>query len=116
MTLDDNANNSPILISDDGNSMLIDYSSFTRAILIDRLNKDTVTRLFKSQIYYDANEETMEHYEMVEPEWFTFIGENNDRIQGWIMKPKNYIKGRIYPLAYLIHGGPEGALEPAWSY
>ena len=48
MTLDDNANNSPILISDDGNSMLIDYSSFTCATLIGRLNKDTETRLFKS--------------------------------------------------------------------
>ena len=116
LTFDDNAYNSPILISDDGNSMLIDYSSFTHATLIGRLNKDTATGLFKSQVYYDANEETMEQYEMVEPEWFTFIGANNDRIQGWIMKPTNYIEGRIYPLAYLIHGGPEGSWEPAWSY
>ena len=53
---------------------------------------------------------------MVEPEWFTFKGANDDRIQGWIMKPTNYVEGRKYPLAYLIHGGPEGSWEPAWSY
>ena len=32
------------------------------------------------------------------------------------MKPINFIEGKKYPLAYLIHGGPEGAWEPAWSY
>ena len=116
ITSDDNAYGLPILISDDGNSMLIDYSSFTRATLLSRLNKDATTGIFKSVVYYDANEEVMEQFEMVEPEWFTFTGANNDRIQGWIMKPTNYIAGRKYPLAYLIHGGPEGAWEPAWSY
>ena len=116
ITSDDNAYGLPILISDDGNSMLIDYSSFTRATLLGRLNKDTTSGLFKSVVYYDANEEVMQQFEMIDPEWFTFTGANNDRIQGWIMKPTNYIAGRKYPLAYLIHGGPEGAWEPAWSY
>ena len=116
MTSDDNAYGLPILISDDGNSMLIDYSSFTHATLLGRLDKEESSQIFKSRVYYDANEEEMQKYEMVEPEWFTFKGANDDRIQGWIMKPTNYIEGRKYPLAYLIHGGPEGSWEPAWSY
>ena len=116
ITSDNNAYGLPILISDDGNSMLIDYSSFTRATLLSIINKDTTTGIYVSNIYYDSNKEEMEKYEMIEPEWFTFIGANNDRIQGWIMKPTNYVEGRKYPLAYLIHGGPEGSWEPAWSY
>ena len=116
ITSDNNAYGLPILISDDGNSMLIDYSSFTRATLLSLINKDTTTGIYVSNIYYDSNKEEMEKYEMIEPEWFTFIGANNDRIQGWIMKPTNYVEGRKYPLAYLIHGGPEGSWEPAWSY
>ena len=116
ITSDNNAYGMPILISDDGNSMLIDYSSFTRATLLSIINKDTTTGIYVSNIYYDSNKEEMEKYEMIEPEWFTFIGANNDRIQGWIMKPTNYVEGRKYPLAYLIHGGPEGSWEPAWSY
>ena len=115
MTSDDHAYGLPILISDDGSSMLIDYSSFTRATLLARLDLGD-DGLYRARVYYDANEEEMEKYEMVEPEWFTFIGANNDRIQGWIMKPINFKEGRKYPLAFLVHGGPEGSWEPAWSY
>ena len=116
ITKDENAYGLPIIISSNGNSMLIDCSSFTRATLLARLDKDTSTGIFSSKIYYDANEEEMEKYEMIVPEWFTFTGANNDRIQGWIMKPINFKQGRKYPLAFLVHGGPEGAWEPAWSY
>ena len=58
----------------------------------------------------------MKQFEMIAPEWFIFTGANNDRFQGWIMKPTNYIAGRKNLLAYLIHGGPEGAWEQTWSY
>ena len=116
ITSDDNAYGLPIIISNDGNSMLIDCSSFTRATLLVRLDKDETSGIFSSRLYYDANEEEMEKYEMIEPEWFTFIGANNDRIQGWVMKPINFKEGRKYPLAFLVHGGPEGSWEPAWSY
>ena len=102
ITADDNAYGLPILISSDGNSMLIDYSSFTRATLLGTLRKDS-DGIFRAQVFYDANEEVMEKFEMINPEWFTFTGANNDRIQGWIMKPTNYVAGRKYPLAYLIH-------------
>ena len=94
--------------------MVIDYSSFTHATLLGVITKEG--NYFKSTDFYDANEEVMQKFEMIEPEWFTFTGANNDRIQGWIMKPINFKEGRKYPLAFLIHGGPEGSWEPAWSY
>ena len=114
LTSDNNAYGLPIIISSDGNSMVIDYSSFTHATLLGLITYDG--EYFKSSDFYDANEEIMQKFEMIEPEWFTFTGANNDRIQGWIMKPTNFKEGRKYPLAFLIHGGPEGSWEPAWSY
>ena len=116
ITVDNNAYGDPIYIYNDGNNMIISYSSFTRATLLGLLTLNPDTGIYASQVFYDANEVEMMQYEMVEPEWFTFTGANNDRIQGWIMKPINFVQGKKYPLAYLIHGGPEGAWEPAWSY
>ena len=116
LTLDDNGYGTPILISEDGDSMVIDYSSFTHATLLGTLQKNSETGLYEATTYYDANADTMEQYDMVEPEWFTYIGANNDLIQGWIFKPTNYVEGRLYPLAFLIHGGPEGSWDTHWSY
>ena len=114
LTKDDLAYGDPILIKEDG-TMLISYSSFKRASLLGISTKNS-DGIYETQVLYDANEEEMKKYEMIDPEWFTFIGANNERIQGWIMKPTNYKEGQKYPLAYLIHGGPEGSWEPAWSY
>ena len=114
ITQDDKAYGDPILIKEDG-AMIISYSSFKRASLLGISNKNE-EGIYETQVLYDANEEEMNKYEMVDAEWFTFIGANNDRIQGWIMKPTNFKNGKKYPLAYLIHGGPEGSWEPAWSY
>jgi dipeptidyl aminopeptidase/acylaminoacyl peptidase len=36
-------------------------------------------------------------------------------IQAWVIKPSNFDKSKKYPLAYLIHGGPQGAWEDSWS-
>ncbi len=116
LTNDDNAYDNPIYIYNGVKNMIIDYSSFKRATLLGILTLNEQSGLYECQVLYDANEKEMEQYEMIDPEWFTFIGANNDRIQGWIMKPINYVEGKKYPLAYLIHGGPEGAWEPAWSY
>lgn len=33
----------------------------------------------------------------------------------WVVKPSNFKKGEKYPLAFLIHGGPQGAWEDGWS-
>jgi len=50
------------------------------------------------------------------PESFTFTGAEGHAVQGWAVKPAGGVdKGKTYPLAFLIHGGPQGAWEDAWS-
>jgi len=37
-------------------------------------------------------------------------------VQGWIIKPANFKDGEKYPLLFIVHGGPQGAFDDAWSY
>src|SRR5215469_11583149 len=39
----------------------------------------------------------------------------NTSIQAWVIKPSTFKKDEKYPLAYLIHGGPQGAWTNGWS-
>ncbi|KAL6712058.1 hypothetical protein ACN47E_003101 [Coniothyrium glycines] len=36
-------------------------------------------------------------------------------IHAWVVKPSNFSSDKKYPLAYLIHGGPQGAWTDGWS-
>ena len=49
-------------------------------------------------------------------EFFTFKGWNNELVQGYVVKPVGYRPGRKYPVAFIIHGGPQGAMTNGWSY
>ncbi|WP_292042028.1 MULTISPECIES: alpha/beta hydrolase family protein [unclassified Brevundimonas] len=49
-------------------------------------------------------------------EQFSFPGWNNETVHGYIIKPANYEAGKKYPVAFLIHGGPQGSFGNGWSY
>ena len=36
-------------------------------------------------------------------------------VQYWLLKPPNFDPSKKYPVVFLIHGGPQGAWEDAWS-
>ena len=49
-------------------------------------------------------------------EQFRFPGWNGETVHGYVVKPANYEPGRKYPVAFLIHGGPQGSFGNGWSY
>jgi len=49
-------------------------------------------------------------------EQFQFKGWNNETVHGYVVKPYNYQEGKRYPVAFLIHGGPQGSFGNGWSY
>jgi dipeptidyl aminopeptidase/acylaminoacyl peptidase len=51
-----------------------------------------------------------------EAEQFSFKGANGDTVHGYVMKPWNYDAGKKYPVAFLVHGGPQGSFGNGWSY
>jgi dipeptidyl aminopeptidase/acylaminoacyl peptidase len=46
---------------------------------------------------------------------FWYAGADDYSVHAWILKPSNFDKSKKYPLAYLIHGGPQGAWNEGWS-
>jgi dipeptidyl aminopeptidase/acylaminoacyl peptidase len=49
-------------------------------------------------------------------EQFEFKGWNNEVVRGYVVKPWNYEEDKTYPVAFLIHGGPQGSFGNGWSY
>jgi len=49
-------------------------------------------------------------------EQFTFAGWNGEEVHGYVIKPAGYVEGRKYPVAFLIHGGPQGSFGNGWSF
>ncbi|PJK00746.1 peptidase S9 [Lysobacteraceae bacterium NML91-0213] len=49
-------------------------------------------------------------------EQFSFRGWNGNTVHGYVVKPWNYREGEEYPVAFLIHGGPQGSFGDGWSY
>jgi dipeptidyl aminopeptidase/acylaminoacyl peptidase len=53
---------------------------------------------------------------MGEFEQFSFEGANGDTVYGFVVKPSNFERGREYPVAFLIHGGPQGSFSNNFHY
>lgn len=51
-----------------------------------------------------------------EPAEFTFTGAGGEKVQAWILKPVGFEAGKKYPVALVIHGGPQGAIEDHFHY
>ena len=64
----------------------------------------------------NLNKQLLDDIELSKPELFNFIGGYNDTVYGWIFKPTNFNPEKTYPVALLIHGGPESSWTSGWSY
>ena len=51
-----------------------------------------------------------------EYEQFNFKGWNNEKVYGYVVKPANFQEGKQYPIAFVIHGGPQSSFGNGWSY
>lgn len=51
-----------------------------------------------------------------EPEQFTFAGANDETVYAYVMKPVGFDPKRKYPLAFIVHGGPQASFANNWSY
>ena len=49
-------------------------------------------------------------------EQFSFKGWNNETVYGYIVKPVDFDPAKKYPVAFLIHGGPQGSFGNDFHY
>jgi len=62
------------------------------------------------------NAERLKDVKMGEYEQFSFAGAHGETVHGYVMKPWNAEPGKKYPVAFLVHGGPQGSFGNSWSY
>jgi dipeptidyl aminopeptidase/acylaminoacyl peptidase len=62
------------------------------------------------------NQEKVAAALMGESEQFSFKGAGGDTVYGWVTKPVGFQAGQKYPLAFLIHGGPQGSFSNEFHY
>jgi dipeptidyl aminopeptidase/acylaminoacyl peptidase len=49
-------------------------------------------------------------------EQFSFTGAKGDKVYGYLVRPVNFDPARKYPVAFLIHGGPQGSFGNDFHY
>jgi dipeptidyl aminopeptidase/acylaminoacyl peptidase len=58
----------------------------------------------------------LEGVDMGEFEQFSFAGAGGDKVYGFVVKPAGFEPGKRYPVAFLIHGGPQGSFSNHFHY
>jgi dipeptidyl aminopeptidase/acylaminoacyl peptidase len=53
---------------------------------------------------------------MGKPEQFTFQGANGDTVYAYVVTPADFDPAKKYPIAFLIHGGPQGSFGNHFHY
>jgi len=79
-------------------------------LYVSRMNGSNTKRLTS------ANQDLLGQRAMSEYEQFSFKGWNDETVYGYVMKPYGFTPGRRYPVAFLIHGGPQSSFGNFWSY
>jgi dipeptidyl aminopeptidase/acylaminoacyl peptidase len=54
--------------------------------------------------------------QMSEFEQFSFKGWNDETVFGYVMKPYGFEPNKRYPIAFVVHGGPQSSMQNLWSY
>jgi dipeptidyl aminopeptidase/acylaminoacyl peptidase len=62
------------------------------------------------------NAEQVAAARMGEPEQFSFAGWNDEPVYCYVVKPVDFDAKRKYPVAFLIHGGPQGSFGNDFHY
>jgi dipeptidyl aminopeptidase/acylaminoacyl peptidase len=62
------------------------------------------------------NAERLAEIRMGEPEPFSFPGWHGETVHGYVVKPADFDPAKRYPVAFLIHGGPQGSFGNDFHY
>lgn len=64
----------------------------------------------------DLNKARLQGVDMGDAEQFSFPGWNGETVHGYLVKPANFDPSKKYPVAFLIHGGPQGSFGNLFHY
>ena len=82
----------------------------------DLVTPDHLYRLGSTTALTAHNAKVLAETQRGEFEQFSFKGAQDDTVYGYVMKPWNYKAGKKYPVAFIVHGGPQGSMGNLWHY
>jgi dipeptidyl aminopeptidase/acylaminoacyl peptidase len=62
------------------------------------------------------NRDTLNQRLLADYEQFSFPGWNHEKVYGYLVKPADFQPGHRYPLAFVVHGGPQGSMANVWHW
>jgi dipeptidyl aminopeptidase/acylaminoacyl peptidase len=104
--------NGDINVATDGKTLVFSHNSMTRPNEIFTSSSDGSNPMPLTRV----NEALMSSFGLKAAEEVTWTGAMGAKVAGWIVKPANFNPKKRYPLAVLIHGGPQGAWSDNWGY
>jgi len=104
--------NGDINVSPDGKTLVFSHNSMTRPNEIYTSSTDGGGAMPLTK----ANDSLISAFDLKAAEEVTWTGAMGAKVAGWIVKPANFNPRKKYPLAVLIHGGPQGAWLDNWGY
>lgn len=98
---------------DDGAQGLVfakdDLKSPSELFVLDRGRAET-----RQLTHFSA--EQLHDIEMGDYEQFSFTGAEDETVYGYVVKPAGFEEDKQYPIAFLVHGGPQGSFGNHFHY
>jgi dipeptidyl aminopeptidase/acylaminoacyl peptidase len=63
-----------------------------------------------------VNQDALAQRQFGDFEQFSFPGWHDENVFGYVVKPPDFKHDQKYPVAFLVHGGPQGNFANAWSW
>ena len=98
-----NGTNSAVSVA--GDTLYFVHETLDQPKQIVRMDKSAT----EPELVVDVNTKAMAQLTFGDYEQFSFKGWNDETVYGYWIKPANYEQGKTYPIAYLVHGGPQGS-------
>lgn len=111
-------------LSKDGDMAAYDETPHGLVFLKNSLKRpNTLYLAAKNAAFVDDGAKNLTRFDSVldtlaegDYEQFRFKGWNGEDVYGYVMKPANYQAGKTYPVAFIVHGGPQVAFGDGWSF
>jgi dipeptidyl aminopeptidase/acylaminoacyl peptidase len=102
----------PSLVGEAGDRILFGLDTLRSPVELYTVRADGSDR---KQITH-VNDDRLAAIRFGEPEQLHFPGAGGDTVYGWVVKPAGFDPGKKYPVAFLIHGGPQGSFNNEFHY
>lgn len=109
---------SSLAVSADGSVLTGNHSTLRspNEVFTTLLEKDILRSRVPGLNISSANTQLLTQLQLPQATSVDVVGADGDPMQMWILTPPGFDKNRRWPLAFLVHGGPQGAWADSWSF